>query len=44
MDNTKHFGKVALGNYVQVNAPTIYFSQFDEMLIGMNTAIAMAQS
>lgn len=39
-DTSKHFGKVALSNYVQANAATIDFSGFEELLNGLDAAIA----
>lgn len=41
LDTTKHFGKVALGSYVQENAKQISFEGFDEFIIAINKAITM---
>jgi len=41
-DTTKHFGKVALANYVQANSANINLSGFDPLLIAINDAIVDA--
>ena len=41
IDNTKNFGKVALGTYVQDNAASINFSGFDDFIVALNDAITM---
>ncbi len=40
LDTAKHFGKIALAHYVRDNAGSIDFSGFDEMIEGLNEAIA----
>lgn len=40
-DNTKHFGKVALGSYVQANAASISFQGFDDFIVAINDAVTM---
>ena len=39
-DTSKHFGKMALTSYVRDNAASINFSGFDDMIEGLNEAIA----
>ncbi|QJU60965.1 RNA-directed DNA polymerase (plasmid) [Sphingomonas sp. AP4-R1] len=40
-DATKHFGKIALGSYVQANASSISFQGFDDFIVAINGAITM---
>ncbi len=40
LDTANHFGKIALAHYVRGNAANIDFSGFDEMIEGLNEAIA----
>jgi hypothetical protein len=39
-DPSKHFGKVALAHYIQANAANINKSGLDEVLLGLNAAVA----
>jgi len=42
IDTSKHFGKIPLAHYVRDNAASINFSGFDDMIEGLNEAIAVS--